>query len=89
MNSKNQSKRITLSVSGIYVILVISSLVVIGSSGVLASNAAAQNMTGENGTGSEFMGSTVNTTNATSTPQTSMETSGVTELTQGNMTVGK
>jgi hypothetical protein len=89
MNSKNRSKKITLSASGIYVILVISSLAVIGGSGVLASNAAAQNMTGENATGTEFMGSTVNTTNATSTPETSMETSGVTELTQGNTTIGK
>jgi Carboxysome shell peptide mid-region. len=45
-------------------------------------------MTGENATGTEFMGSTVNTTNATSSPQASMEMSGVTELTQGNMTTG-
>ena len=48
----------------------------------------AQNTTGENATGTEFMGSTVNTTNATSSPQASMEMSGVTELTQGNMTTG-
>jgi hypothetical protein len=87
MNKKNQSNNITLSVSAIYVVVVISSLFVIGSS-ALTSSAVAQNMTGENATGTEFMGSMVNTTNATSAPQESMEMSGVTELTQGNMTTG-
>ena len=71
MNKTKQSKKITLSASSLYAILVISSLAVIGS-GVFASNAAAQNTTGENATGTEFMGSTVNTTNATSSPQASM-----------------
>ena len=87
MNKTKQSTKITLSASSLYAIVVISSLAVIGS-GVFASNAAAQNMTAENGTGTEFMESTVNTTNATSSPQGSMGMSGVTELTQGNMTTG-
>jgi len=87
MNKNNQTNKITLSASVIYTVLVVSSLFVIGNS-ILATNAAAQNMTGENATGTEFMGSTVNTTNATSSPQASMEMSGVTELTQGNMTAG-
>ena len=87
MNKNNQTNKITLSASVIYAVLIVSSLYVIGN-GVLATNAAAQNMTGENATGTEFMGSTVNTTNATSSPEASMGMSGVTELTQGNMTVG-
>jgi hypothetical protein len=87
MNKNNQTNKITLSSSVIYAVLIVSSLYVIGN-GVLATTAAAQNMTGENATGTEFMGSTVNTTNATSSPQGSMGMSGVTELTQGNMTTG-
>ncbi|MDQ3869646.1 MAG: hypothetical protein M3250_08845 [Thermoproteota archaeon] len=87
MNKNNQSNKITISVSVMYALLVVSSLFVIGN-GILASNAAAQNMTGENATGTEFMESTVNTTNATSSPQASMGTSGVTQLTQGNTTTG-
>jgi hypothetical protein len=87
MNKNNQKNRITLSASVVYAVLIVSSLYVIGN-GVLATHAAAQNMTGENATGTEFMGSTVNTTNATSSPQASMGMSGVTELTQGNMTTG-
>ncbi len=71
MNKTKQSKKIILSASSLYAILVISSLAVIGS-GVFVSNAPAQNTTGENATGTEFMGSTVNTTNATSSPQASM-----------------
>ena len=87
MNRNNQSNKITLSASVIYTVVVVSSLFVIGNS-IFATNAAAQNMTGENATGNEFSESTVNTTNATSSPQASMGMSGVTELTQGNMTTG-
>ena len=77
MNKNNQSNKITLSVSVMYALLVVSSLFVIGN-GILATNAAAQNMTGENATGTEFMGSTVNTTNATSSPEAAIN------MTRGN-----
>jgi hypothetical protein len=77
MNKNNQSNKITISVSVMYALLVVSSLFVIGN-GILASNAAAQNMTGENATGTEFMGSTVNTTNATSSPEAAIN------MTRGN-----
>ena len=77
MNKNNQSNKITISVSVTYALLVVSSLFVIGN-GILASNAAAQNMTGENATGTEFMGSTVNTTNATSSPEAAIN------MTRGN-----
>jgi hypothetical protein len=91
MNKTNQSNNNTLSKPALYAILVISSIFVIGS-GVFASNVEAQNMTGGNATGNatgtELMGSTVNTTNATSSPEASMGISGVTELSEANMTVG-
>ena len=77
MNKNNQSNRITVSVSIMYALLVVSSLFVIGN-GILATNAAAQNMTGENATGTEFMESTVNTTNATSSPEAAIN------MTRGN-----
>ena len=87
MNKKNQPNKKTLSKPALYAILIISSIFVTGS-GLFASNVEAQNMTGGNATGTELMGSTVNTTNATSSPEASMGISGVTELSEGNMTVG-
>jgi hypothetical protein len=87
MNKKNQPNNTTSSsATSVYALLVISSLFVVGS-GVLASDVAAQNMTGGNATGPELMGSAVNTTNATTSPEGSMGVSGVTELSQGNMTI--
>ena len=90
MNKKNQTKNtISSSTTSVYALLVISSLFVVGS-GVLASDVAAQNMTGGNATGLEgleFQASTVNTTNATTSPEASMGISGVTELSKGNATI--
>ena len=87
MNKKNQANNtISSSRTSVYALLVISSLFVVGS-GVLASDVAAQNMTGGNATGPEMMGSVVNTTNATTSPEASMGISGVTELSEGNMTI--
>ncbi len=95
MNKKNQTNNaISSSTTSVYALLVISSLFVVGS-GVLASDVAAQNMTGGNATGAnatgteglEFQASTVNTTNATTSPEASMGISGVTELTEGNATI--
>ncbi len=86
MNKKNQANNtISYSRTSVYALLVISSLFVVGS-GVLASDVAAQNMTGGNATGPEFQASTVNTTNATTSPEASMGISGVTELSEGNVT---
>ncbi|HZC47963.1 MAG TPA: hypothetical protein VE244_02765 [Nitrososphaeraceae archaeon] len=85
MNKKNRANNTTSSsTNSVYALLVISSLFVVGS-GVLASDVAAQNMTG-NATGPELMASAVNTTNATTSPEASMGVSGVTELSEGNMT---
>jgi hypothetical protein len=87
MNEKNHTNNtISPSRTSVYALLVISSLFVVGS-GVLASDVAAQNMTGGNATGPELMGSTVNTTNATTSPEASMGISGVTELSEGNVTI--
>jgi hypothetical protein len=87
MNKKNQANNTTSSsTTSVYALLVISSLFVVGS-GVLASDVAAQNMTGGNATGPELMESPVNTTNATTSPEASMGISGVTELSEGNMTI--
>jgi hypothetical protein len=101
MNEKNHTNNtISSSRTSVYALLVISSLFVVGS-GVLASDVSAQNMTGGNATGPqnmtagnatgleglEFQASTVNTTNATTTPEASMGISGVTELTEGNATI--
>ena len=87
MNKKNQVNNTTSSsTTSVYALLVISSLFVVGS-GVLASDVAAQNMTGGNATGPELMASVVNNTNATTTPEASMGTSGVTELSEGNATI--
>ena len=87
MNKKNQVNNTTSSsTTSVYALLVISSLFVIGS-GVLASDVAAQNMTGGNATGPELMASVVNNTNATTSPEASMGTSGVTELSEGNATI--
>ena len=87
MNKKNQANNTTLSsTNSVYALLVISSLFVVGS-GVLASDVAAQNMTGGNATGPELTESLVNTTNATTSPEASMGISGVTELTEDNMTI--
>jgi ABC-type amino acid transport system permease subunit len=87
MNKKNQVNNTTSSsTTSVYALLVISSLFVVGS-GVLASDVAAQNMTGGNATGPELMASVVNNTNATTSPEASMGTSGVTELSEGNATI--
>jgi ABC-type amino acid transport system permease subunit len=87
MNKKNQVNNTTSSsTTSVYALLVISSLFVVGS-GVLASDVAAQNMTGGNATGPELMASVVNNTNATASPEASMGTSGVTELSEGNATI--
>jgi 2-oxoglutarate dehydrogenase complex dehydrogenase (E1) component-like enzyme len=87
MNKKNKANNKTSSsTTSVYALLVISSLFVVGS-GVLASDVAAQNMTGGNATGPELMESAVNTTNATTSPEASMGTSGVTELSEGNTTM--
>ncbi len=90
MNEKNHTNNtISSSRTSVYALLVISSLFVVGS-GALASDVAAQNMTGGNATGLEgleFQASTVNTTNATTSPEASMGISGVTELTEGNATI--
>ena len=87
MNKQNQTNNtISSSKTSVYALLVISSLFVVGS-GVLASDVAAQNMTGDNATGPELMASAVNTTNATTSPEASMGISGVTELSEGNMTI--
>ena len=87
MNKKNQANNTTSSsATSVYALLVISSLFVVGS-GVLASDVAAQNMTGGNATGPELMASVVNNTNATTSPEASMGTSGVTELSEGNATI--
>jgi hypothetical protein len=87
MNKKNQANNtISSSRTSVYALLVISSLFVVGS-GVLASDVAAQNMTGGNATGPELMASAVNTTNATTSPEASMGISGVTELSEGNVTI--
>jgi ABC-type amino acid transport system permease subunit len=87
MNKKNQvNNTISSSTTSVYALLVISSLFVVGS-GVLASDVAAQNMTGGNATGPELMASVVNNTNATTSPEASMGTSGVTELSEGNATI--
>jgi len=87
MNKKNQVNNTTSSSrTSVYALLVISSLFVVGS-GVLASDVAAQNMTGGNATGPELMASVVNNTNATTSPEASMGTSGVTELSEGNATI--
>ena len=87
MNKKNQANNKTSSsTTSVYALLVISSLFVVGS-GVLASDVAAQNMTGGNATGPELTESLVNTTNATTSPEASMGISGVTELSEGNMTI--
>lgn len=87
MNEKNHTNNtISSSRTSVYALLVISSLFVVGS-GVLASDVAAQNMTGGNATGPELMASAVNTTNATTSPEASMGISGVTELSEGNVTI--
>jgi hypothetical protein len=87
MNERNHTNNtISSSRTSVYALLVISSLFVVGS-GVSASDVAAQNMTGGNATGGEVTASTVNTTNATTSPEASMGTSGVTELTEGNATI--
>ena len=87
MNEKNHTNNtISSSRTPVYALLVISSLFVVGS-GVLASDVAAQNMTGGNATGPELMASAVNTTNATTSPEASMGISGVTELSEGNVTI--
>jgi hypothetical protein len=90
MNEKNHTNNtISSSRTSVYALLVISSLFVVGS-GALVSDVAAQNMTGGNATGLEgleFQASTVNTTNATTSPEASMGVSGVTELTEGNATI--
>ncbi len=90
MNEKNHTNNtISSSTTSVYALLVISSLFLVGS-GVLASDVAAQNTTGGNVTGLEgleFQASTVNTTNATTSPEASMGISGVTELTEGNATI--
>jgi hypothetical protein len=87
MNKQNQTNNtISSSKTSVYALLVISSLFVVGS-GVLASDVAAQNMTGGNATGPELMASAVNTTNATTSPEASMGISGVTELSEGNVTI--
>jgi len=87
MNKKNQANNTTSSsTTSVYALLVIASLFVVGS-GVLASDVAAQNMTGGNATGPEMMGSVANTTNATISPEASMGISGVTELSEGNVTI--
>lgn len=87
MNKKNQANNTTSSSrTSVYALLVIASLFVVGS-GALASDVAAQNMTGGNATGPEMMGSVVNTTNATTSPEASMGISGVTELSEGNVTI--
>lgn len=87
MNEKNHTNNtISSSRTSVYALLVISSLFVVGS-GVLASDVAAQNMTGGNATGPELTESLVNTTNATASPEASMGISGVTELSEGNMTI--
>ena len=87
MNEKNHTNNtISSPRTSVYALLVISSLFVVGS-GVLASDVAAQNMTGGNATGPELMGSAVNATNATTSPEASMGISGVTELSEGNVTV--
>ena len=87
MNKKNKVNNTTSSsTTSVYALLVISSLFVVGS-GILASDAAAQNMTGGNATGPEMMASVVNNTNATTSPEASMGTSGVTELSEGNVTI--
>ena len=87
MNKKNQANNTTSSsTTSVYALLVIASLFVVGS-GVLASDVAAQNMTGGNATGPEMMASVVNNTNATTSPEASMGTSGVTELSEGNATI--
>jgi hypothetical protein len=86
MNKENHTNNtISSSRTSVYALLVVSSLFVVGS-GVLASDVAAQNMTGSNATGPELMASTVNTTNATTSPEASMGISGVTELSEGNAT---
>ncbi len=86
MNKKNQANNTTSSSrTSVYALLVIASLFVVGS-GALASDVSAQNMTGGNATGPEMMGSVVNTTNATTSPEASMGISGVTELSEGNVT---
>ena len=87
MNKKNQANNTTSSsTTSVYALVVIASLFVVGS-GVLASDVAAQNMTGGNATGPELMASAVNTTNATTSPEASMGISGVTELSEGNVTI--
>ena len=87
MKKQNQTNNtISSSKTSVYALLVISSLFVVGS-GVLASDVAAQNMTGGNATGPELMASAVNTTNATTSPEASMGISGVTELSEGNVTI--
>jgi hypothetical protein len=87
MNKNNQANNTTSSsTTSVYALLVISSLFVVGS-GVLASDVAAQNMTGGNATRPDLTESLVNTTNATTSPEASMGISGVTELSEGNMTI--
>jgi 2-oxoglutarate dehydrogenase complex dehydrogenase (E1) component-like enzyme len=87
VNKKNKVNNTnSSSTTSVYALLVISSLFVVGS-GVLASDVAAQNMTGGNATGPELMASVVNNTNATTSPEASMGISGVTELSEGNVTI--